>query len=252
MITRRQTVIDGLLTIVFGCTAPCICASRETHKIGCVLNSADANGYLEGVNAQTFSSGTEPIPRSGNRNFDIVLAHTLANISQTFEVLPGFAYYDDYDGHNAFATPEAKLNHTDGTVLFGQGLLQNLLSGEDHPAISVSAVCAHEFGHILQFKHNLINIVNQGQATVKRSELQADYLAGYYAGVKKTQRQDFNAAVFATTQHSFGDNMKGSPGHHGTPEERAAAIVAGFKLSYNDRKNLSDALVISTAYVRGI
>jgi hypothetical protein len=188
------------------------------------------------------------IPKSGNKDFDYALAQTLAKISDFLDVLPGFAYYDDYDGINAYATPTVRLDRADGTVLFGQTLLRQLLDGNDHPTAAIAGVCAHEFGHILQFKHNLQPRLMEGQSTVKRLELQADFFSGYFAGRRKKEKPDFAAAVIAQSQYNFGDNMLGSKQHHGTPDERAAAVVAGFKVAYNEGKALSDAIDIATAY----
>jgi hypothetical protein len=114
------------------------------------------------------------IPRSGDKDFDYALAQTLAKISTAFDVLPGFAYYDDYDGKNAYATPTARLSRADGTVLFGQGMLTELRASPDHPEIAVTAVCAHEFGHILQYKNNLMDQLISSRDTLpvfaRRSE----------------------------------------------------------------------------------
>jgi hypothetical protein len=199
---------------------------------------------------QTFFTGNEPIiASSGDREFDYALAQTLSRITDTFQVLPGFAYFDDFDRPNAYATSRARMARADGTVLFGQRLLKKLLVLPEHPDISVTAVCAHEFGHILQDKLGLRPVILARQATVKRLELHADYLAGYYAGALKLKRPGYPAAVFATQQYSAGDWNVNSFQHHGTPEERAAAIVRGFEVAYRERRYLSDAIQIGVNYV---
>jgi hypothetical protein len=199
---------------------------------------------------QTFATGNEPIiASSGDREFDYALAQTLSRITDTFQVLPGFAYYNDFDGPNAHAIGDVRMAGPDGTVLFGQRLLKNLLVLPEDPDISVTAVCAHEFGHILQIKLGLEPIIRVGQATVKRVELHADYLAGYYAGALKLKKPGYRAAVFATQQESHGDWDLNNPNHHGTPDERAAAIVRGFEVAYRERRNLSDAVQIGVNYV---
>ena len=192
------------------------------------------------------------IPRSGDKNFDIALAHTLAKASRILEVLPGFAYYDDYDGLNAYATSEVRLQRVDGTVLFGQGLLRKLMNQRENPSVGVAAVCAHEFGHILQFKRGLSDIVLSGQRTVKRLELQADFFAGYFAGRRKLERASFPAAVVAVTQAGVGDEDVDHPQHHGTPQERGAAVVAGFKAAFESKLSLAEAITSSTAYVSSL
>lgn len=253
MLTRRRTALGGLLTIVFGYvhSPRCLAHHGGDHYQGCFITAPQARKLVGSSEVQSFNLGTEPIRRSGNRDFDRALAHTLAKLANTFGVLPGFAYYDDGYDHNAFATPAQLLERTDGTVMFGLGMLQRLMSGTDHPELSVAAVCAHEFGHIYQYKLGLIDLVNSGAATVKRSELQADYFAGYFAGLRKREKPDFPAAVFAQTQHNFGDNMIDHPSHHGTPEERAAAIVAGFHFAMNG-KSLDQAKDESTRYVMNL
>jgi hypothetical protein len=199
---------------------------------------------------QTFLSGNEPvIASSGDREFDYALAQTLSRISDTFRVLPGFAFYNDFDGPNAYATNVSRMARADGTVLFGQRYLKKLLGLSEQPDVAVTAVCAHEFGHILQDKLRLRPMILAGQATVKRLELHADYLAGYYAGTLKIKKPGYPAAVFATQQYSAGDLNFNNPQHHGTPQERAAAIIRGFEVVYRERHNLSDAIQIGVNYV---
>ena len=121
--------------------------------------------------SRLYITGEEPlIEKSGDHDFDYALAHTLAKISQIFDVAPGFAYYDDYDGKNAYATKHIRSYGVDGTVLVGQRLLDRLRSGNDHPDVAVACVCAHEFGHILQYKLQLNDKVSDGQKTVKPVE----------------------------------------------------------------------------------
>jgi hypothetical protein len=205
---------------------------------------ASSTGY------QTFATGNEPImASSGDREFDYALAQTLSRITDTFRVLPGFAYFDDFDRPNAHATSLVRMARADGTVLFGQRYLKKLLAWPEHPDVAVTAVCAHEFGHILQYKLRLKPIILAGQATVKCLELHADYLAGYYAGTLKLKKSTYPAAVFATQTYSAGDWNVNNLQHHGTPEERAAAIIRGFEVAYRERRNLSDAIQIGVNYV---
>jgi hypothetical protein len=250
MWTRREAVAGGLLTLLCGHCAHAE-TSRAPHTFGCCLASEDVEAvYPNGTDTRVFFTGNEAmIPRSGDRDFDYALAQTLAKISDTFGVLPGFAYYDDYDSRNAYATSRTRLNRADGTVLMGIYLQQQLRAGKDHPDVAVAAVCSHEFGHILQYRHNLVERVNAGQPTVKRSELQADYFAGYYAGLRKKERPTYPAAVVAVTQGDFGDTNFRSHTHHGTEEERASAVVRGFNAAFHENKNLAQAIEESTRYV---
>lgn len=205
--------------------------------------------YADTAGSRQPSNARESIiARSGDRDFDRALAQTLAMISDLLQVSPGFAYYDDYDGMNAYATPKVKLNGADGTVLFGQAFLRKLRAGPEAPEVAVVAVCAHEFGHILQFKHRLTARVRNGDPTVKRSELQADYFSGYFAGYRKKALPSYPAAVGALAQYNVGDHSINSPQHHGTPEERGAAFVRGFDAAYREKLALGDAIQQSVAY----
>jgi hypothetical protein len=246
MQTRREILVGGALTI-FWATA----TSAQDAALGCTLRGDDAEDvFSRSSEVRTYFMGNEPmIARSGDPQFDRALARTLSYITDCFSCQPGFAYFDDREGLNAYATPTVRSNGPDGTVLFGTGMLGTLLSRTEHPDMAVACVCAHEFGHILQYKHGLDAVVGRGQPTVKRIELQADYFAGYFAGVRKRVRPSYPAAVFATTAHSVGDTQFGNRNHHGTPDERAAAIVEGYYAGYRDQRSLSEAMQLSTNYV---
>jgi hypothetical protein len=250
MWSRRETIAGGLLTLLCGHCAHAE-SSRTPNTFGCCLASQDVEAvYPNGTDTRVYFTGEEAmIPRSGDRDFDYALAQTLAKLSDAFGVLPGFAYYDDYDNYNAYATERTRLNRADGTVLMGINLQKQLRAGRDHPDVAVAAVCSHEFGHILQYRHRLVARVNIGQPTVKRSELQADYFAGYFAGLRKKERPNYPAAVAAVTQGEFGDNNFKRRDHHGTEEERANAVVRGFNAAFHEGKTLDVAIDESTRYV---
>lgn len=269
MITRREFLLGGLVTMLWS-AAPCGCALADdsdplANHAGCVLEGQIAEYALNlSTPPQTVmrvsrapkgkapkaseSLSDKPIVRSsGNRELDFALAQTLSRLTDLFQVLPGFAFYDDKGSPNAFATSKVRLARTDGTVLFGLEHLKRKLAFREAPDAAVAATCAHEYGHILQNKLKLRQKLLDGQPTVKRNELHADFLAGYYAGRQKLRRPDFAAAVFATTRGG-GYNTQ-SKDHHGTPEERAAAVVRGFETAYRQRHTLNDAIQIGVNYV---
>jgi hypothetical protein len=254
MLTRRETVLGGALTMLFAGTNDCACAA--TARRGCRLADTDVDAIFPvGTETGAYVTGQEQIIiGSGDRLFDLALAQTLAKLHRAFGVLPGFAYYDDIDlkNANAFATPHSRLDRSDGTVLIGINLLQDLRRSKESPEIGVVAVCAHEFGHILQYKYGLDEKVNQGQPNVKRSELQADYFVGYFVGLRKLEKPTFPAAVAALTQYRFGSEDKNSPDYHGSQKERGDAVVKGFEAAFFNRKNLNDAIEESTKYVMGL
>lgn len=253
MPTRREVVASGLLTVIWS-SIPCLCsaqAPRQRHTFGCVLADDEAEQYLAtSTTQQLFTTGNEVIiASSGNREFDYALAQNLSHVTDVFQVLPGFAFYDDFDGPNAFATPIKKMARADGTVLYGKRFLQKGLSERESPDAVVAAVCAHEFGHILQYKLGIEKPLRAGQPSVKRLELHADFLAGYFAGIRKLKNPKFPSAVFATSQYAIGDGFINNPNHHGTPEERAAAVVRGFETGYRERRSIGDAVEIGIKFV---
>jgi predicted metalloprotease len=135
--------------------------------------------------------------------------------------------------------------------VFGNPLYREIIGRREHPEVGIVAICAHEFGHIVQYKHGIdrVLIVNN---SVKRLELHADFLAGYFAGRRKLEMPDFPAAVFALTQYSFGDSNYGDPEHHGTSDERGAAVVAGFDSAHRMRESFATAVETGIRYVQQV
>jgi hypothetical protein len=251
MLSRRETILGGALALIFAQSQGSCAALRARNSFGCLLADEDVPSvYPQSTDTRLFATGNEPmIPKSGDKYFDIALAQTLAKISSFFGILPAFAYYDDYDGLNAYATPVRRLNRVDGTVLMGTGFLRFLRSKTESPEVAVAGVCAHEFGHILQFRHGLDTRLKEGQPSVKRAELQADYFAGYFAGLRKRERPTFPSAVVALTLYEIGDTAFSAPDHHGTPRERGEAVSQGFEASFRQNKTLSQAVEESTSFV---
>jgi hypothetical protein len=239
-------------------------AGLIAKQVGVVLSgdkvfAADETGMLDPGEAEPFLTATEPqafdgpqpeklIMSTGNRDFDYAFAQMLSRLTDVFGVLPGFCYYDDYDGENAMATTAIKMKRADGTGLYGKRYLATCMAALESPEAVVSAVCAHEFGHIVQYNKKLDVRLKQGQPNVKRLELHADFFAGYFAGTRKLQKPDYPAAVFATNRYARGDFVTDTT-HHGTPEERAGAVVRGFETAYSERRNFADAIQIGINYV---
>lgn len=258
MITRRSILKAAALLVPMRTWWGTLAAAAQPHRIGdergCWLDEAElASLGSPDSEIRTFLTGSEPvIPKSGDAMFDRALAQTLAKISGIFGVIPGFGYYDDYDGLNAYASPAVRMAKSDGTVLFGIGLLKQLRSKLEAPEIGVAAVCAHEFGHIVQFKRGLRQPLLAGQSTVKRLELHADFLAGVFAGIRKRERPEFPAAIVAMTQWSVGDHQTQSPQHHGTPKERGDAVAEGFSAIKDGNLTFDAALRRGVEYVSSL
>jgi hypothetical protein len=251
MHSRRDVVLGGLLTIGF--MPRCACAQSQTF--GCVISDQHLAGMLGSRPASfSFNIDNDAVENgSGNKDFDRALAVTLAKLSDLFNVLPGFAFFNEgNEGANAFACQSRRLGRDDGSVVFGKVMFNKLMQSRDSPELGVAAVCSHEFGHILQFRMDLQKRLVGPDRRVKKLELHADYLAGFFAGLRKRERPDFPAAVFAQTQYSFGDTQYANNDHHGTPDERAQAVVGGFQAAYRDGKSLPVAIEEGIRFVGAI
>jgi hypothetical protein len=254
---RREVLTGGLVSLFWGAHACRHCAAQERRQnpvLGCAIPPERAGRFFGSASeSRLYVTGREPmIPRSGDRDFDFALAQTLARLSTAFDVRPGFAYFDDFDAMNAYATSAVRSNGPDGTVLFGERLLRHLMRALEHPDAAVAAVCAHEFAHILQFKRQLDRPLMRPGSSVRRVELQADFFAGYFAGLRRRERPDFPAAVFAATKHAMGDDRIHDPQHHGTPDERGQAVVRGFDAGFRQGHGLPQAIEAAVAYARAL
>lgn len=203
--------------------------------------SEDSGCELEAMTA--VAHGAALYQSSGNAQIDVSLSRELGTLRLVFRVNPFFGLYDDSSGMNAYATPPDAV-HPQGTVAFGMHLMADELRRTNFTGYSIPAIMAHEFGHIVQ-SQNGINV------TGKYRELQADYLAGWYMGNRERAANDAMDAMVTSTTNFFekGDYSFNDRSHHGTPDERKAAVVEGF-LHY--KLSLQGAVGSSTQYVQSL
>lgn len=178
-----------------------------------------------------------------------VLVH--ANwVNMKFVINPSVAYFDDGRYPNAYASSVNTHGATDGSIRLGVNLVYSELkwiiqnahdraraAGKDDSRLTpedwgdpygVVAIMAHEGAHILQMKNGVGN-------PSRNTELQADFLAGWYIGdLKRTFKKDFEKYYYEVHTiiafHSRGDYQFNAVDHHGTPVERMRAFEAGFKI----------------------
>jgi len=147
-------------------------------------------------------------------------------MSVMFGERPGFGYYDDGRDLNAFATSATTVRGTGGTVAFGRNLLNTQLR-IDRKGISVLAICAHEFAHILQFRTDLSNRLLRRYPSYCR-ELHADYLAGYYLfWFQEARGSDLQGVGRAW--EDMGPSRFTAELTHGTAEMRLDCIQQGYR-----------------------
>jgi len=113
----------------------------------------------------------------------------------------------------------------------------------------------------LQFERQLVDFwayhkgvmeqLNAGQPTVKRSELHADYMAGFFLGTRKKANPGLNLHAAGDLFSRIGDYNTGR-GHHGTPDERVAASEQGFRLCYLQNRTAEYAFTAAMEYVSAL
>jgi hypothetical protein len=242
--TRRDVLSGGALSLLSGlCCSFAHAQGGPPPKFGCVLPSDQEQGALNRATSVTIvEKGDEKLEsRSGNSMLDFALAQALGHLATVFGVLPAFSYYHErVEGdHNALATRASDLGRADGTVLFGLGMLRMLLDISAKPDAAIVAVCAHEFGHIVAIKRGEIDKLAPDAANPFSAEQHADFISGFYAGLRARARDDFPALFFATTMRMLGGDTRGT---HGTHAERGAAVAAGFKAAKVDNLSIASGL----------
>lgn len=191
---------------------------------------------------------------SGNKNLDRSLNLELRHIAKSFSVFPSFGFYNDKNEENAYAMSETRIKGTRGTVIFGKNLLFHELKAHKWGGLAVAGIIAHEFAHIYQFQHpNLYNNLTKNQKTGKLVELHADYLAGYYLGLKRLRTpKGIDIKSFANSLYIKGDNYFNSPDHHGTPKERMKTMIEGYKKGLENNRNIDNIANNGLIFVKNI
>jgi hypothetical protein len=253
LVSRRTLLIS-----IAACGCSLASAGARARSIadigGCLLEDSDV-ALLSNRDVQlgkTLSKAGERDVRrtTSNPELDRALDKALKRLADTFEIFPGFGFYNDFDGKNALALPKSLVPETWGTVLYGVGLFDDLMKA-DATGAAVMWTAAHEFGHVVGYRTGIVAALKAGQKTVKRAELHADFLAGFYLGTRKRENPDLSLYAAGQDVWNSGDRNFNHPGHHGTPEERVAAAEAGFKVSYFDGNGFRDAVKAGYDYAAG-
>ena len=238
--SRREALVallGGSATLL---AVPEARSARLSTARGCLIESTHFTALRRG-GVRFFQPGERLIATTGDAALDRVLGRALVRLSVLFSERPGFGFFDDSDGPNAYATDRTQVRGTWGTVFFGQTLFKDLMGRYQDQGLAVMAVAAHEFGHIAQFRSGVDRQLLRNQFTVKRVELHADFLSGYFLGVRKRQRPSISVWAAGHTLYRIGDYEFHNPKHHGTPDERVAAAETGFKLGYDERAEFGQA-----------
>lgn len=221
--------------------------ARTAPSCGCC-----GRGHVFGLSSLGDTSGISGFATSsGDPTTDRFLGRALLRLATTFDVQPGFLFCDDFDSPNAAAEPTSLLPGTEGTVLMGKRFFSEHMQLGDN-GVTMIAVCAHEFGHIRQMKSGLINVLGPLDKTVRPIELHADFLAGAFLGLRKREYPNIDLQAAGETFVALGDNNLSSPSHHGTAEERIAAVTAGYDIVHSGVEGIDQITKAGVAFVRRV
>jgi hypothetical protein len=149
-----------------------------------------------------------------------------------------------YEGNNASAIRERPIINVGKSMMLDELVKTNGTK-------SIIAILAHEFGHSIQYKNNMDVDVSWGG---KWCELHADYMAGWYMGMKqyfsneKLSKEEFYKVVYSF--YEKGDSN--DPWHHGTEYERSTAFLGGYYAATNKQFDLNTSYLKGQEYVINI
>jgi len=163
---------------------------------------------------------------SGDQALDRAMIAEVRKINTAFGIRPGYRFFEDASP-NALAWNQTLVAQTRGTVFLGVNLIREELSAR-YGGAAVAGIAAHEGAHVVQFFSDGMARLAAGR-TARDFELHADFLAGYYFGI--TGRTERSIDVFGNSLFSKGDYDFNDEHHHGTPDERLAAMHAGYRVA---------------------
>jgi hypothetical protein len=242
-----------------------VASAPSSYFNGCLISPAGYQRFLlQGEKGHPIVDGLFAKNRhfrtTGNGSLDRDLDRALAVVADLFGVNPAFGFYDpaQFQGTgnlesavmNAWATPEdTDIPGTRGTVAFGWDLFHDEFYKHDDSGMTIIAIVAHEFGHILQGNRGYIDRIRVGIPL--KTETNADFLSGYFLGTRKRHNPSIKFQKAGELFIRLGQLVGNDPNRtHGNSEERLDAAEAGFVAAYVQNKSLDDAVSAGLEYVR--
>lgn len=260
-LARRQ-----ILTGIGGCVCcgsfvPPLAAREVQGKVaglaqikGCFVDANNADLVLGsnvalGEKAQLPPEVRAMARTSGSADLDKALDRALQRLAETFDVWPKVGFYDDAAAPNAMAMRYAVGSTYEFAVLFGRTYFHKLME-YDPSGVTLLQTAAHEFAHVWVYQEGMFETIRGGERTVKRVELHADFLSGFYLGLRKRDNPGASLWAAGIRRWQSGDTEFRNVHHHGQPDERLAAAEAGFKLGFIEGRSPKEAFTAATDYVR--
>jgi hypothetical protein len=261
--TRRDVLSACAVCATVAAADPVLAAAPRLFQ-GCLLTPEGYRQYRS-QSETVYSIADSLMARNrywhttGDPNIDHDLDRALQIAAELLSVTPAFGFYDptklqnptgaEHYGMNAFASPEdTEIPGTKGTVGFGWELFHQEFYQYDNSGMTVMAIVGHEFGHILQQDRGLIASLRVG--TPLKCEIHADFLAGYFLGMRKCEMPSLQFKRVGELFLRLGKPENGNPYRdHGDARERLNAAEAGFRVAYVEKRALSDAVRAGLEYV---
>ena len=210
----KSTIRYGLtILLVFVCALSSEGLQSEPHPYSFSLEDARRDGTL--------------VQKTDSSAINVATVAERKLLVRAFRLYPTFLFKTD--DTNAYAFPPAPSNlDDDGTIVLGVLLLEREINSSQGTArnFAIPAIMGHEFGHLLQYKYGTT-------AAGVQTELQADYIAGWYLGNRNNgyTLTDRDLQAVLASFYVGGDYESADAQHHGTPEQRTVAVRAGFSRS---------------------
>lgn len=163
-------------------------------------------------------------------NLDAAITIEINLLRQLWSVNPGVFYFDDGPNPNAMSSSLKTNPLMDGHIKIGWNLVLKECQELYTDCTVLPIIIAHEFAHTYAyFRSTVPGTSRRIRYNNKKDELYADYLAGAYM---RHREVNFGGVFVPEVIEAFmsrGDYDFNSPGHHGTPEERYDALMAGYE-----------------------
>lgn len=253
---RRELLIGTACCAACSALSTPLAAREVQEKVaslkqikGCFIDSNNSSlmlgaNFVSGRAAEMPPEVETMLRSTGNSGLDRAFDRALQRLAETFDVWPKVGFYDDAEAPNAMAMRYLVGANVEYAVVFGRTYFKKLLS-YDPSGITVLQTAAHEFAHVWVYRDRMFDNIRGGDSTVKRVELHADFLSGYYLGLRKRDNPDAKFRSAGVRRWQSGDTQFLNIHHHGTPEQRLAAAEEGFKLGF--LKGVPAALAFAAA-----
>lgn len=212
-------------------------------------------GCLQGTKANAVLRNKDILVNTGKPFFDALMIEEITVLNDVFDVnVPVYIPNDKMD--DAFFTPYRfpKLIERDGgdpddrtvtgSVFISEGFFNKEFNENPGGLNSIPAILAHEFAHARQYKKDF-----PYKATLWR-ELHADFLAGWFLALRFDYLGDDPCPAFYSFYNKGSNRGFFNPNHHGTKDQRVAAMEAGYDSYFEGVESGVDAYNVGIEYVK--